>query len=99
MLGILQNDDTIRLDGCCSCAFIRHPEAEDGEVGGRRGKGGQRDRPERDYMGQIETRHRDTHDRQAGRQTHTNSKKISVFNGHITSNVIHLSGRKRQRDT
>ena len=50
-------------------------------------------------MGQIETRHRDMHDRQAGRQTHTNSKKISVFNGHITSNVIHLSGRKRQRDT
>ena len=70
-----------------------------GKSVGRRGKGGQRDRPERDYMGQIETRHRDTHDRQAGRQTHTNSKKISVFNGHITSNVIHLSGRKRQRDT
>ena len=50
-------------------------------------------------MGQIKTRHRDMHDRQAGRQTHTNSKKIPVFNGHITSNVIRLSGRKRQTDT
>ena len=40
MLGILQNDDTIRLDGCCSCAFIRHPEAEDGEVGGGNVGGG-----------------------------------------------------------
>ena len=37
MLGILQNDDTIRLDGCCSCAFIHHPE--DGEDGGGSGGG------------------------------------------------------------
>ena len=35
MLGILQNDDTTRLDDCCSCAFTRHPE--DGDVGGRGG--------------------------------------------------------------
>ena len=49
MLGILQNDDTIRLDGCCSCAFTRHPE--DGEVGAGGGGGGHRDKPERDYMG------------------------------------------------
>ena len=37
MQGILQNYDTIKLDGC-SCAFIRHPE--DGEVGGGGGGGG-----------------------------------------------------------
>ena len=50
MLGILQNDDTIRLDGCCSCAFTRHPE--DVEVGaGGRGGGAHTDKPERDYMG------------------------------------------------
>ena len=44
MLGILQNNDTIKLDDC-SCAFIRHPE--DGEVGeggggGRGREGGKR---------------------------------------------------------
>ena len=37
MLGILQYEDTIKLDGC-SCAFVRHPE--DGEVGEGWGAGG-----------------------------------------------------------
>ena len=37
MLGILQNDDTIRLDGCCSCAFTRHPEDVEVGAGGRGG--------------------------------------------------------------
>ena len=41
MLGILQNDDTMRLDDCCSCAFTRHPE--DGDVGGGGGGGGVRE--------------------------------------------------------
>ena len=49
MLGILQNDDTIRLDGCCSCAFRRHPEDVEVGAGGRGGT--HRDKPERDYMG------------------------------------------------